>query len=147
MPDYQEGKIYKILNTCTDDVYIGSTTQMLCNRMKSHRRNHKYSGNKSHYKLYQAFSENGVENFYIEILEKCPCTCKEDLLAREGHWIRKEKPSLNTRTPGRTKIEWFQDNKDKMKEYKKEYYEKNKDKTHQLPMNGYNVNVGVQLRN
>ena len=37
MPDYSQGKIYQILNTITDDVYIGSTTQLLCNRMKSHR--------------------------------------------------------------------------------------------------------------
>ena len=34
---YQEGKIYKIYNTINDDIYVGSTTQKLCERMRDHR--------------------------------------------------------------------------------------------------------------
>ena len=33
MPDYQKGKIYKIISNETDDVYIGSTTQSLSLRL------------------------------------------------------------------------------------------------------------------
>ena len=35
--DYQESKIYKIYNTINDDIYVGSTTQKLCERMGDHR--------------------------------------------------------------------------------------------------------------
>ena len=126
MPDYQDGKIYKILNPITDDIYIGSTTQSLCNRMKKHRDSHRHDTKKSHFKIYQAFSEHGVENFYIELIEKCPCSCKEELLAREGHWIRNENPTLNARIAGRTDAQYQKDNKQKVDEHKKKYYEKNK---------------------
>ena len=35
--DYQEGNICKIFNTMNDDIYIGSTTMKLCERMRNHR--------------------------------------------------------------------------------------------------------------
>ena len=34
---YQDGKIYQILNSETDDVYVGSTCQKLSKRMTNHR--------------------------------------------------------------------------------------------------------------
>ena len=34
---YQHGKIYSIRNNINDDIYIGSTTTTLCNRMVKHR--------------------------------------------------------------------------------------------------------------
>ena len=37
MPDYANGKIYKIVNTENEKVYIGSTTQRLWGRMRGHR--------------------------------------------------------------------------------------------------------------
>ena len=36
MPDYGRGKIYKICNTITDDIYIGATTLTLSERMQRH---------------------------------------------------------------------------------------------------------------
>ena len=53
MPNYQEGKIYKIYNTINVDLYIGSTTQKLCERMREHRSVIKYKVN--HNPLYQGF--------------------------------------------------------------------------------------------
>ena len=35
--NYQNGKIYCIRNTIDDDVYVGSTTQALSQRMEKHR--------------------------------------------------------------------------------------------------------------
>ena len=126
MPDYQQGKIYKIFNTITNDIYIGSTTQTLCNRMKNHR-NDASSKAHSHYKLYQFFHQYGVANFYIELLEKYPCSSKEELFAREGHFIRQEKPSLNTRIAGRNDKEYYQDNKEHILKQVQEYVNKNRD--------------------
>ena len=80
--DYQEGKIYKIYKTVNDDIYIGSTSRKLCERMRDHRANYKYkdkSKNMFNVKLYKAMEEFGVENFYIELIEKCPCNDIEEL--------------------------------------------------------------------
>ena len=128
MPDYAEGKIYKIFCSTTDDTYIGSSTQPLCNRMKNHRNDHN-NKNKAHYnfKLYQCFRERGVDNFYIELLEKYPCSSKEELVAREGYWIRQDKPTLNTRIAGRTDKQYYEDNKEAIKQKVKEYCENNRD--------------------
>ena len=63
MPDYQEGKIYKIYNTVNDDIYVGSTTLKLCERMRDHRRciNSKIKKDRP---LYQAFREHGIEHIF-----------------------------------------------------------------------------------
>ena len=123
MPDYSQGKVYEIFNSITDDTYIGSTTQLLCNRMKNHRNHCRYQ-NRTTYncKLYQCLRQHGVDNFYIELIEKCPCTIKEELHAREAHWIRQERPSLNGAIPGRTDKQYYQDNKEKINEYNTNYH-------------------------
>ena len=84
MPNYQEGKIYKIYNTVNDDIYIGSTTQKLRERISGHRRaiNHP---KKHHLPLYKAFREHGVDNFFIELIEKCLCNDVDEL--RKRRWI------------------------------------------------------------
>ena len=137
MPNYQEGKIYKIYNTINDDIYVGSTTQKLCERMREHRSssNDKY---KKHYPIYKEFSEHGVENFFIELIEKCPCNDKDELRRTEGKYIRGLKPSLNMLIAGRGPKERYVDNKEMFKQYyndnkehalqkAKDRYEKNKE--------------------
>ena len=37
MPGYSKGKIYKILNTIDDEIYVGSTCETLSQRMARHR--------------------------------------------------------------------------------------------------------------
>ena len=76
-----------------------------------------------HYALYSKVNEIGIEYFYIELIEDCPCETLEQLRKREGHYIRKM-GTLNHKIAGRTGKEWEQDNKDKRKEYR----EINKDK-------------------
>ena len=39
MEKYNQGKIYKIVNTVDDKIYIGSSIQKLHNRMNNHRTN------------------------------------------------------------------------------------------------------------
>ena len=34
---YNIGKIYKIYNTITDEIYIGATTLLLTDRMRAHK--------------------------------------------------------------------------------------------------------------
>jgi hypothetical protein len=72
MVDYKNGKIYVIRNTINDNVYVGSTSPPLSKRMAKHRGDAS-SKSKSHYILYKAFNELCVDNFYIELVEECPC--------------------------------------------------------------------------
>ena len=128
MPNYQDGKIYKIYNTINDDIYIGSTTQKLCERMRNHRNDHK---SKLHFNfpIYKAFREHGVENFFIELIEKCPCNDKDELMKTEGNYIRTLKSSLNARIAGRTDKEYYGDNRDILLQKQREYNENNREKT------------------
>ena len=121
MPNYQEGKIYKIYNTVNDEIYIGSTIRKLSERMAEHRR--RINGRYLQFPIYKAFREHGVENLYIELVEKCPCNDKDELRKKEGEYIRELKPSLNIRIAGRTKNEYDDDNR----EHKTEYYQNNKE--------------------
>jgi len=126
MPNYQEGKIYKLYNTINDDIYIGSTTQKLCERMRGHRSciNSQKMNDRP---LYQAFREHGVDNFYIELIEKCPCNDKDELRRTEGNYIRKLKPSLNMLIAGRTPKEYYNEHKEHLSELHKQYCENNKE--------------------
>ena len=63
----KKAQIYKISNTKTVDIYIGSTVQTLKLRFKAHRSNAKLNKNG---KLYDCIRENGIECFKIELLEE-----------------------------------------------------------------------------
>ena len=78
MPNYQEGKIYKIYNTVNEEIHIGSTTRKLSERMAEHRRPCTIKL-KGHLPIYKAFMEFGVESFSIELIEKCPGNDKDGL--------------------------------------------------------------------
>ena len=129
--DYQEGKIYKIYNTINDDIYVGSTTQKLCERMRHHRCSISQSteGNRL---IHKAFIDLGVKNFFIELIEKYPCNDKDELRKKEGEYISALKPSLNMLIAGRTRKEstkeFQQNNREYMLEYKKQYNEANKER-------------------
>ena len=86
MPNYQEGKLYKIYNTVNDDIYVGSTTQKLCELISGHRRYSK--SNRVNRQFYQAFVEHGADNFYIELIEKYQCNDREELHKKAGEYIR-----------------------------------------------------------
>ena len=114
MPDYKNGKIYKILNTIDDSIYIGSTTELLCQRMGKHKYDCKCERN-SKRPLYQKMIQFGLDNFYIELVEMYPCNSKEELLAKEGEWIRNI-GSLNYHISGRTRAVYWMDKKQEINE-------------------------------
>ena len=105
--DYSNGKIYCIRNHITHDVYIGSSCQPLCKRLSWHKSsiNKKTKQNinkktKQNFPLYIKMRELDKRNFYIELIENYPCSNKEELRAREGHYIR-ELATLNKHIAGR----------------------------------------------
>ena len=114
MPNYQNGKIYKLWSPEGDDIYIGSTTNSLCRRKASHKCDKK-SNSSLLFKKY-----NDVR---IELLECFPCNNKEELTKKEGEYIRNNE-CINRCIAGRNAKEYYEDNKETFREY----YEKNKEK-------------------
>lgn len=139
MPNYQNGKIYCIRSFKTDDIYIGSTTQLLCKRMDCHRSSYKswINGYKKYCSSFELMKHGDA---YIELHEKYPCDSKDELRREEGKYQR-EMNCVNKRKECRTPKEWREDNKEYLKEYErnrpnkkeraeqhKQYYKKHKDK-------------------
>ena len=125
MTNYKNGRIYKILNTIDDNVYVGSTTEALCKRMWKHKwdvKNNRFITRP----LYVKAKEYGFENFYIELIENYPCECKEELVAREGYWIR-QIGTLNAIVAGRTPKEYYEENKQQLQTKSNEYYYANRE--------------------
>ena len=129
--NYQNGKIYCIRNSKTNDYYIGSTCQSLSQRMTQHRGDMKKQNGQNTI-IYPFMLEHGYNNFYIELIEECPCENKCQLERREGELIRELKPTLNIKVPGRTQQEFKQDNPEYVKQQKansnKSYRENNREK-------------------
>ena len=124
--NYQNGKIYCIRNTITNDIYVGSSCEPhLSKRMVKHRSSAKNERDRNML-LYQKMNELGIENFYIELIENYPCESKDQLRAREGHYIR-EIATLNKRIETRTDKEWREDNKEYIQEWKKQHYQEHKE--------------------
>ena len=136
MSKYQNGKIYKIVDVGYSKCYIGSTCEQLSKRMSRHRRKYNAFLNSSgnFVSSYRLFEEFGLENCKIELIEIYPCESKEELLKREGHYI-KENDCVNKNIAGRTDEEYRFDNRQKSreayvkkKEEGKTYYQLNKEK-------------------
>jgi hypothetical protein len=126
MPNYNKGKIYTI--RCRTDetlIYVGSTIQPLSVRIGGHKNSSK-DVKYSNRLLYKTINNNW-DDWYIELYEDYPCENKEQLCKREGEIIR-EIGTLNVVINGRTRQEYYENNKDKLLDYHKEYYENNKDK-------------------
>ena len=126
MPNYQNSKIYCIRSHQCDDVYIGSTTLSLAQRLAKHRGDYKYwkEGKKNWITSFQILK---YEDAYIELLEKYPCNDKEELHVKEGQFIRKTENCVNRCIAGRTQKEWYQENKEEINAKHKEYYQQNKE--------------------
>ena len=81
----KQTKIYQILNSMTDDIYIGSTTQALYKRLYIHK-SEMEKGAVS--KLYTLMRAIGKDKFKIELIEQFPHNSVEQLHARELMYIR-----------------------------------------------------------
>ncbi len=111
---YQQGKIYKIISPHTDKIYIGSTTkQYLSQRLTKH---------KSHFLMYEKHGKGSnmgsfvllrLGDVEIILLETYPCNSREELVAREKHWMEQYNNLVNKSRPVITEQE--------RKEHKKQY--------------------------
>lgn len=133
MVNYSNGKIYKIepLNGEEGDIYIGSTTkEYLSQRLDAHRSGFKQfiTGKRKHSTTsFKLFEKYGIENCFIVLLELVDAKSKDELHSREAQYI-KTLQCINKLIPLRTTKEWYEDNREHIKEYNKEYKESNKEK-------------------
>lgn len=131
MPDYNKGKIYKIVNIASNDehdCYVGSTCNNITDRFSGHKSQWKrkdYDG----MRIYEEFDKHGVDNFRIVLVEEYPCENKNQLIAREEHHRLIIKPNYNVR-----KViyegdkEYYQKHKERIKARVREYAANNRDK-------------------
>lgn len=111
MVNYQKGKIYKIISPHTDKCYVGSTTKdLLCNRLARHVYDSKKNLGSSR-KIIQ------LGDYEIVLLELYPCNSKDELHARERHYIE-TLDCVNIAVPGRTSKEYKEDHKEEYVNYR-----------------------------
>ena len=126
MPTYADGKIYAIRAPETDEIYIGSTTRPLSERMAQHRSQCKHwkAGKGGYLTSFKLIEKEGA---YIELIEDYSCESKEQLNRREGEVIRSSANCVNKLIAGRTVVEYKADNKETITEYKRQYRDTNKE--------------------
>jgi hypothetical protein len=118
---YHNSKIYKLVSNHTDKIYIGSTVQPLYKRKAGHKKSYKLFKNKQiqYVSSYELIELGDID---IILIENVKCESKEELLAKERHYIELNKElCVNLKTPSRT----IEEKKQNMKEQQKNYYENN----------------------
>lgn len=122
---YQRGQIYCIRSHQHPLPYYGSTTTTLCKRLWQHKNNYKsFLNEKGDY--ITSFEIIKYDDAYIELVLNFPCNSKKELNRREGQIIRNNE-CVNKFIAGRTKQEYYIDNKEQISEYKKQWYNDNKE--------------------
>ena len=124
--DFTNGKVYCIRNYIDKEIYVGSTCQPLKKRMWHHKSDATRNTEQTK-KLYIKMNLIGYEQFYIELLEECPCHNLMQLRKREGELMRELNASLNSVLAGRTKEEYRQEHKEYLKQKIKEWNIRNKE--------------------
>ena len=133
---YVDGKVYKLVNTNSDKIYIGSTTRSLKQRLNGHKSNFNMNHNISSKKLFEI---DGIVS--ILLLEAFPCNSKKELTERERYYIEMNKDIVaNFQIPTRTHQEYYEANKEKIIEQHKEYKAQNKEKLKQYFKDRYEKN-------
>ncbi len=129
---YENAIIYKIV--CKDldvkDLYVGSTTNFIRRRYTHKFNSINDNSTCGHYLVYDKIKQTGGwDNWQmIEICKANDCTTVEELHKKERHYMELLGANLNKFIPGRTVKEYFEDNKEKIKEQREKYEEENKEK-------------------
>ena len=122
MPNYENSKIYKIYSLSNEElVYFGSTTQRLSQRKAEHVKDSK----KEHYNgSSKIIINNG--NWKMELIQDYPCLNRLELETLEGEYIKNNK-CINLMIPARTKKQYRDANRDKIRENQKKWRANNPD--------------------
>jgi hypothetical protein len=131
MVNYQLGKIYQIIDNTNNNIYIGSTCEpTLARRLSNHKKDYtKYLKNSEKYSYITSFLILKNKDYNIILIENCACNSKDELHARERYWTNRLECVNKVKKQGiiaeigekEYKIQYKEENKDKIKQYQKEY--------------------------
>ena len=133
---YSNCCIYKIEHIENDTlIYVGHTTNFKQRKAK-HKKNCNTEKRKEFkFKLYTMIRKNGgFEMFKMIEVEKYHCNDKREAEKRENEVMKELKATMNKNRSFETEEEkkiYYENNKDKSKQYRKEYREENIDKIKQ----------------
>jgi len=150
MVNYNNGKIYKIVDNTNGNIYIGSTIKKyLSSRLALHKSNYKrfLEGKVKTCCSCKLIFENN--DYDIILLELVNCNSNDELKARERYYMENN-DCVNKNITGRTRKEYYKDNKEEIKEKSLKYYNENKDKVLEKNKNYYNKNkdiISQQIKN
>ena len=105
MVNYNNSKIYKIVDNTNNNIYVGSTTKKyLSDRLSSHNSDYRRFKkiNKGYITSFEILKNN---NFDIILLELVNCNSKDELKSRERFYIE-TLDCVNKNIPGRTNKEY-----------------------------------------
>lgn len=87
------GRVYKIICTQSNDIYIGSTFNQLRVRWKQHKDRYcQYKSNPSrNLSIHSYFEQHGIENFKIILIKEYEVVDRKHLESKEQLWINKLK--------------------------------------------------------
>jgi len=93
---YSKGKIYKLVNSVDDKIYVGSTCCVLSKRLYGHKKTAKEIPHYGHRHL----NKIGWDKVRIILIENVNVETKDELIMREQHYIDTLKPKLNKQCEG-----------------------------------------------
>lgn len=129
MNRYENGKIYMIESASAGLIYYGSTCMPLAKRLHQHRKTLKRYTRGKH-SFYTSFDVLDHDDHKIVLVEEVKCENKQQLLAREAHYIRTNE-CVNKVIPTRTRTQYCEDNKEMLAKKNAQYWKDNKEKMSQ----------------
>ena len=148
MNRYEHGKIYRITDNAYTKFYYGSTCESLSQRMTRHRGKYTtyLNGKCTKTNSFDLFTEFGIENCKIELVENYACGSKEELLKREGFYIENN-TCVNSKVAGRnlTMKEYYTLNKPACLAQRREYKEKNKEEEREYHKKKYQAKTHIMM--
>ena len=114
--------IYVIKSNSTQNMYIGSTTNCIVKRYKSHLNDYKRYLNGKSKKYLTSFEILKYPDHFIDVLDFLTTTDKKEIERIEGYYIRElSNICVNRNIAGRCEKEYKQDNIEKINQYQKSY--------------------------
>lgn len=147
MSNTKVGRIYKIVSTQSDHVYVGSTFNTIRDRFSKHKKDYRQwlkDMSKAKCSIYPFFKEFGVDNFKMILIKEYEVVDRTHLEAYEALWMSKL-ACVNKITPFQirklSQKEYRDNNKDAINTRDRQYYANNKEKFRQ-----YNIDNRERIR-
>ena len=121
---------YRIVSNNTPKVYIGSTSESINTRLSKHKDIYKRYL-KGEHRYVTSFEILEFKDYSIQLIETKECLTIDDRNTIERYHILNNPTAVNKQQPGRTRPQYYSDNKNQIDEYKKQWYIENSDRIKQ----------------